>query len=294
MLKRLTAFFTATVMACATPLACNAEVIKHEVNVPPNILVLGDSIAAGYGLEGYSENRYSCASYANLLHDQYDAELKDSDAVIISIGGNDILGLFIDFLMNDLGITSKSTMSDLMDKTKDIIGIAMDMKDMSDDMDKALKNFTSTLDDIINAVEAKSKGEIIVQTLYDPLDNFTAAAVFQSISKDKISKLNNIIKEHSTDENENERYIVADVFSEFSGHGKELTNINDFDIHPNKKGHALIASCIDKALTYEEVVPDSSENDEKGKNAILMTATATGGLIVIIAATILIRHKKKG
>ena len=52
-------------------------------------------------------------------------------------------------------------MSDLMDKTKDIIGIAMDMKDMSDDMDKALKNFTSTLDDIINAVEAKSKGEII-------------------------------------------------------------------------------------------------------------------------------------
>lgn len=183
MLKQLTAFFTATVMACATPLACNAEVIKHEVNVPPNILVLGDSIAAGYGLEGYSENRYSCASYANLLHDQYDAELKDaggcklvnsavvgdtsqqlldrinsgefdadladSDAVIISIGGNDILGLFIDFLMNDLGITSKSTLSDLMDKTKDIIGIAMDMKDMSDDMDKALKNFTSTLDDII-------------------------------------------------------------------------------------------------------------------------------------------------
>lgn len=38
-------------MACATPLACNAEVIKHEVNVPPNILVLGDSIAAGYGLK---------------------------------------------------------------------------------------------------------------------------------------------------------------------------------------------------------------------------------------------------
>lgn len=32
---------------------------------------------------------------------------------------------------------------------------------------KALKNFTNTLDDIINAVEAKSKGEIIVQTLYD-------------------------------------------------------------------------------------------------------------------------------
>ena len=78
MLKQLTAFFTAAVMACATPLACNAEVIKHEVNVPPNILVLGDSIAAGYGLEGYSENRYSCASYANLLHDQYDAELKDA------------------------------------------------------------------------------------------------------------------------------------------------------------------------------------------------------------------------
>ena len=92
---------------------------------------------------------------------------------------------------------------------------------------------------------------------------------------------------------------MADVFSEFSGHGKELTNINDFDIHPNKKGHALIASCIDKALrtktyTYEEVVPDSSENDEKDKNAILMTATATGGLIIIIAATMLIRHKKKG
>ena len=39
---------------------------------------------------------------------------------------------------------------------------------------------------------------------------------------------------------------------------------------------------------------DSSENDEKGKNAILMTATATGGLIVVIAAATLIRHRKKG
>lgn len=28
---------------------------------------------------------------------EFDADLADSDAVIISIGGNDILGLFIDF-----------------------------------------------------------------------------------------------------------------------------------------------------------------------------------------------------
>lgn len=85
-------------------------------------------------------------------------------------------------------------MSDLMDKTKDIIGIAMDMKDMSDDMDKALKNFTSTLDDIINAVEAKSKGEIIVQTLYDPLDNFTAAAVFRVYQRIKFQNLTTLSK----------------------------------------------------------------------------------------------------
>lgn len=333
MLRRLTAFFTAAVMACAAPLTCSAEVIKHEVNVPPDILVLGDSIAAGYGLEGYSEDRYSCASYANLLHDQYDTELKeyggcklvnssvvgdtsqqllehiktgeydvdlaDSDAVIISIGGNDILGLFLDFLMNDLGITPDTTMSDIMDKTKDIMGIAMDMKDLSDDMDKALKEFSGTLDDIIDTIKTKSDGEIIVQTLYDPLDNFTAAAIFQSMSKEKISKLNSIIKDHATDENGNERYMVADVYSEFSGHGKELTNINDFDIHPNKDGHALIASCIDKVIrtkkyTYEETVPDSSESGDKGKNAILITATAAGGLIVIIAAAALIRHRKKG
>lgn len=333
MLKRLTAFLTAAVMMCAAPLACSAEVIEHEVSVPPKILVLGDSIAAGYGLEGYSEDRYSCASYANLLHDQYDAELKDyggctlvnsavvgdtsqqlldhinagefdadladSDAVIISIGGNDILGLFLDFLRNDLGITPESTMSDIMDKTKDIIGIAMDMKDMSDDMDKALKEFSGTLNDIINAVNSKNSGEIVMQTLYDPLDNFTAAVVFQSISKDKISKLNSIIKDHAVDENGNERYIVADVFSQFDGHGKELTNINNFDIHPNKNGHTLIAACIDKVIrtkkyVYKETVPDSSESGEKGKNAMLMTSAAAGGLVVVIAAAALIRHRKKG
>lgn len=331
MIKKITAFITAAAMACMLPLTALAKTVENEVSVPPKIVVLGDSIAAGYGLEGFSEDRYSCDSYANILYSEYkkelpddcptdlanlsvvgdtsqqlldhlqnkefDDKLKDSDCVIISIGGNDILGLFLDFLMNDLGITPDTTTEELLDKTKDIMGIAMDMKNMSDDMDKALSGFGDRLNSVIDYINTQTDATIIMQTLYDPLDNFTQGIVFQSMSKEKITKLNKIITDNATDENGKERYLVADVYSEFSGHGTEFTNITKYDIHPNKDGHTLIASCIDKVIrtktyTYTTQVPDSDKLSKKDITIIAVSAAACAAIIVAVIVTI--KHKKKG
>ena len=45
----------------------------YELNSPPRLMFLGDSIAAGYGLDGYTlTDNYSChESYANILDKKY-------------------------------------------------------------------------------------------------------------------------------------------------------------------------------------------------------------------------------
>ncbi|HBI51318.1 MAG TPA: hypothetical protein DDX72_00880, partial [Ruminococcaceae bacterium] len=102
--------------------------VTEETAVPPKIVFLGDSIAAGFGLEGYTaSDLYNCRSYANIIGEMYDKELPedctgvmvnkavsgatssellesiksgeldealaDSDAVVVSIGGNDLLSV---------------------------------------------------------------------------------------------------------------------------------------------------------------------------------------------------------
>ena len=115
----------------------------YEVNTPPRLMFLGDSIAAGYGLNGYtSDDNYSCPdSYANTLDVKYTAELAEicdhemqnfsvsgatsadliellnsgkldsalaeTDAVVVSIGGNDLLENIYPIL-SSLGITAEN------------------------------------------------------------------------------------------------------------------------------------------------------------------------------------------
>jgi lysophospholipase L1-like esterase len=290
-----------------TPLSVIADDEPIETQVPPKLTVMGDSIAAGFGLEGYSKKDLSkCRSYANILAEmyteelkdqcsfeladvavsgdtstqllehiqsgQFDDALKDSDCVIISIGGNDVLELFLEFLRDNMQLNKDSKLKDVVDQVSDLKVVLDGLNDLKDKMDVALEGFEANLEVLINEIRNRTDGVIIFQTLYDPLNGYDPAFMFQGISKDKIGKLDEIIKEHSVDENGGTRYLVCDIYEAFYEKGTELTNIKAMDIHPNAAGHELIAQCLDETVrtqtyTYEVKNEEVSEEEELSSSA---------------------------
>lgn len=236
------------------------------VNAPPQVVFIGDSITAGYGLKDYSpDDKLKCESFANMLAKEFKAELppeaefsyynegldgrtsgellellrsgdlddklKDADAVIVSIGGNDMLGTFLDVLSrNNAPMQTVSKAANL--------GRALD---------KDLEGFAENMPLIADELNARTDGQVFVQTLYNPMET-TAVQIINKLSIEKIGKLNAIIRECSEDE---KKYKICNVFDEFVGRSNELTNIGKLDIHPNAEGHKEIAKLIGKTIRKE-------------------------------------------
>ncbi|HNX63788.1 MAG TPA: GDSL-type esterase/lipase family protein, partial [Oscillospiraceae bacterium] len=118
MSKKLFSFFI-TIMILIN---FSSSVVFSEPAVPKRMLVLGDSISTGYGLEGYAENKANGyaqrlksafnikdADYLNLARDGLDSSqllefikkpenkdlFKNYDSIFITIGGNDILNRIV-------------------------------------------------------------------------------------------------------------------------------------------------------------------------------------------------------
>ena len=278
MIRRISAVFfaiTLTVVLCSCSLT-EREIIEttHETDVPPRMLFLGDSIAAGYGLDGYTaSDNYNCDSYSNILKERYTAALGDScphemqnfavsgdtsddllalidsgkldsalaqsDAVVVSIGGNDMLHIMFD-LFKDLGIQSETSFD--LDSI-DLFGAASSLIAMDSEIDKALDEYEINLKEISSKLNEHSDGTVYVQTLYNPLETFDNIPMVVEFSEEKIGRFNEIIKNNAS-----EGYTVIDVAADFEGKCGELTRIESMDIHPNEEGHKVIAESVDAAF----------------------------------------------
>ena len=336
------------------------ESSEVTVDVPPKITFVGDSIAAGYGLKGFTKkNPYNCDSYANILAEKYKNELEGicpftmvngavsgdkstdllehlksgvldnaligANVVVISIGGNDILKQFRTFMSKKLKLNTKSNLTEVVDQVSDLKGVLDDLSELSDNIDTALNQYETVINEIVNEINSKSDAVIIFQTLYDPFANVPAAFLFQGLSKDKIEKLNTIIKNNAVDENGTEKYLVCDIYEPFFEKGLSLTNMSSLDIHPNADGHALIAEELDKVIrsrkytfydiseesskTKEEpaaapvksesessvsdVVSSSSEISVENKDEIRLVISALAIVLAVSAAIVLIVTKEK-
>ncbi len=303
--------------------------ITVETNVPPKIVFLGDSIASGCGLEGYSDDDlYNCRSYANILKERYSGELgekcrqitindavtgdksedmlkklkngeldealADSDAVVVSIGGNDLLGLVFEVLTK-LGYDPDSDKIELDDAN--IMAAVLALLTLDKDADAALDGFEANLKEIITAIRDKTAGTIIVQTLYDPFEFFDSIKVLTDFTGEKIERLNNIVLKNAMD-GDTRLYYVVDVAGDFKGKCKDLTNIASFDIHPNAKGHEEIAEVVDKEIrAHVYTYPDRIEVvDQEATNLLLIIVIASCAVLVtgiILIVVIVVRKKKK-
>ena len=187
------------------------------MNVPPQMLFLGDSIASGYGLDGYDTGRENCRSYANILageysgelsqscgfsmtnlaedgqtssellekmnNGKYDDDIKNADCIVISIGGNDLLGVMLDTIVSS-GIGGDSS-SDISFDLKSLIS---GIKDMSERLDKNLDSFDENISGAAGYIRKISSAEIIVQTLYNPLEDFEIIPSFKKLADEKNRK----------------------------------------------------------------------------------------------------------
>ena len=311
LIKRIIIMFAMLIVSISVILPCLAYAEQTEagsVDVPPKIVFVGDSIAAGYGLEGYKKNDpYNCDSYANILAEQYKKELdgicpfemvneavsgdrssqlldhikngelnkalNGANVVVISIGGNDILKQFRSFMSSKLKLSSNSKLTDVVDQVSDLENVLDEMSVLSDNIDKALEKYEDIINEIVSEIKNRSDAIIIFQTLYDPFADVPAAFLFQGLSKDKIEKLDHIIKDNAFDENGNEKYLVCDLYKPFYKKGLSLTNMGSLDIHPNAKGHKLISEELDKVIrsrkySYTESVYEDTQDAKETESPV--------------------------
>ncbi len=293
-----------------------------EVNAPPHIVFMGDSIATGFGLEGYSaEDKSKCASYANLLtavfdselpeaagfssdniakdgltskkmlanlrEGLYDKELKHADAIVISIGGNDLLKPLLNIA------SGENSFSEVVDK----------LFSLGETLDKNLDDYSENLENIMAEIYARNSSSdlsLFVQTLYDPLEGNSLTAL-ADMAKEKIDRLNEIIKAEADPLG----YEVVDIAKAFEGENVQLTNIEDMDIHPNAAGHSRIAKTLQPIIeshiyTYydpEAAAADEKVKDNDGDNGFPVGAaaavTASAAAVGVFAAVITARRKTR-
>lgn len=232
-----------------------------------NLVVLGDSIASGYGLAEYTAGTdYSAPlSFANMLGAEYSgyknfavdgrtsaqllyslnepneelaAALSKADTVVISIGGND-------FLKPMLSAVKSAALGDV-ELLEAIIGGEFKTEMLSGWSNRILLAALDAAREVdVNAVaeniekcaaavrELNPNAEVIVLTVYDPFSGNVLLSAASDIAYEKLHELNGGISGI-------DGITVADVYSAFDGKAGELTNINKLDIHPNAEGHFKI------------------------------------------------------
>ncbi|MBO4867401.1 MAG: SGNH/GDSL hydrolase family protein [Ruminococcus sp.] len=332
MKKRITAFVTACAAAfgmCSCTLK-ERDMVEEtkKLPVPPKLVFLGDSIAAGYGLDGYDKSDlYHCDSYANIIGSDYaavlanedcgfimkndavsgntsqdlidlldsgniDEDLKDSDAVVVSIGGNDILHIIFS-AAEDLGWDKEAGDFDF-DRInfKDALS---SLTSMSDEIDDALKGYETNLALIEQKLRDRTDGEIYIQTLYNPVEYFSDWKMLVDYADGKIDTFNDIVKD-SAEKDGKHHYTVIDVGSRFEGQNADLTNMADYDIHPNAEGHKVIAEMVDAELRKGDysctvTVPGEAHWTSAAKG--LFVGIAAVAVILVIGVVIFVMKKKQ-
>lgn len=347
MKKIVSLILSAVLMLLCAPCAFAEGEEKNAVYPPQSMLVLGDSISTGFRLYSYSAgNNYNTESYANLLakelhltqeksyknlsidgqtsdellkkiqNGEYDNELS-ADLIVLTIGGNDLLGEFLTFLKESIGldlinvdggfISADFTNPELMAKLNEL------MNTINENIAGFSKNFSK----ILSATHEKNENAyLILQTVYDPLECLPIPDTVKNMLDEKIKLLNNTLNrcvELETDKS-GDFIGVVDVYSAFKGDTDDLTNMLDGDIHPSVAGHKRIYEEMLKVVNAHSFCEPTSESlatteskaeqadaaltnvnrKELGGVLILSLFAAVFGICVFIAIIIFIKRKKSG
>ena len=325
MFKKIISLISAVALICLTATTALAEPSVEYKQVPreypSSLLVLGDSIATGYGLENYNaSDNYSAENYGQMLSKKYGIseegyrnyaingqtseqlleKIKNGtydnslscEVTVISIGGNDLLTLLIDLLSKiDFSVVTNGTFN-----IKDLLVNEMpeELDKLSKKADENVKVFDENLKEIVKLIKEKNPdGYVILQTLYNPMD--TGIKQIDSLYQEKIEALNQVI---SSEEN----CIIADVNAMFSNSDDDL--IQKDMTHPNEEGHKLIFQAVDEEISqfefYNTIELEKTTVDvNKPKSQLkfyIIALSCFGGLIlltIIISIVVKVKTARK-
>ncbi len=279
-----------------------------------SLVVLGDSIASGYGLSGYTagDNYSAPDSFANRLGELYPeyssfaqdglttdglltrledeetaAALSGADTVVVSIGGNDFLQPMI-----TAAITGAMENPDHLEALQG----GGELTEYLDVMRELTEKLTSAAEAVDTAAVGDNAGEIlgeirelnpdceiIILTVYNPFEDVAGMELFDVTAREKLAELNSEIAAAA----EQNGARIADVFTLFQGNAEKYTNIAAMDIHPSKDGHGAIYGLltgladIPAAQTGADPAKPSPDTGVGGIAALCGIALVSGGIAAV-------------
>ncbi len=233
------------------------------------LLLLGDSITYGYGLEGGPESPFH---YGNLLGEylgiskenivnravngdtsakllslipSLEKEIEISDIIVISIGGNDLLGLIRDCIDAAENGRFKGTyrLSDIAADPALILGIAKENN--PERLSSVMERYISNINAVMSRISTVNKdADVVFIKQYDPFEGISVFEPLRMLSENNIGALNGCIEK----ETKKYGYFFADAYTPFLGNTRQLTFMDIFDVHPNISGHKAVFEAVKDTL----------------------------------------------
>ncbi len=285
-MKRFIAFALAVILAASVVMMC-----VSAFEGPKTMLLLGDSITTGYGLENYvpGASPYECRSYGNIIaealglkgRDTYinkavngdtssdllalipkiEDDIKKSDLIVISIGGNDLLTAFptvVKILAGKEVNSVDDAIEFLVNADPSMFSSFESNRDLLIAIGAVYANYTINMAVIASELkELAPNARIMFLEQYNPMKDVEGFELFGEMAAYFIDTINETIKNAC----EVAGFEAIDVPSVLDQDAAGMTNILDFDIHPNAAGHREIAKLIASKLGVTLNLPEENTTE---------------------------------
>ena len=258
--RRSLAVLSAAAVGISTIVLVSADAKQKK-----KLLILGDSISAGYGLgeneKGYYDllsecldadlTNYAVSGYetkdvlAQLATAEIREAVKEADVICMSIGSNDLLHPTMEFA-ESLKESEDEDLYDVLNRLKESANMTDLTLSLTRKLREPIKNAQTNLTAIEDQVRAlNDKAEFVMYTLYNPFetnreltydgkDYSESYTMFMDYVKGQEARISTTIKGL-------ESVKTVDIASHFNGTGWVYLRDEINDIHPNPVGHAMFA-----------------------------------------------------
>ncbi len=253
---------------------------------PEFMLAFGDSITTGYGLDGYGEtDPYECASYANIVAEALGLDAKSSyvnkavngatsadllkllpemenylgyaDLVVVTIGGNDLLGAvpLVATAIAGKSITSlEGSIEVLSAATPEQFAALSNNTGFQTKIGAVLTKYAANLASAAAIIKENAPtARVIFIKQYNPMKNVLGFGDFGNFADTLIASINASIDTVCAALG----FEVLDAPSVINVNAAGLTNMLNYDIHPNADGHKAIAELLLTHLGTEFTPPET-------------------------------------